>query len=227
MATNKSKLMEDDLSSKEIGDPEVCEWASSSDEDSSAASDDLSSGMSVTLIGLASRADLNECRGILVKHVHGRERWQVDLGTELGIKLIKGCNMKATGRHSDWNPACFDAGTPTGRHSDQNDLQCDDDGAVRWDRILSPTDLCEFLGLSSSGAFQCSICGEDTSNMSGSFGYVHSETSDGTWEERHLLNMIGDSPVSLQCLRCNRATIPCKYHTSGYCARGSGCAYLH
>ena len=25
--------------------------------------------------------------------------------------------------------------------------------------------------------------------MSGSFGYVHSEASDGTWEERHLLNM--------------------------------------
>lgn len=226
VATNKFKLMEDEFSGKAIGEPEVCDWASSSDDDSSAASDDLSAGMSVKLSGLASRPELNGRRGVLVKYVLGRERWQVDFGADFGIKLIKSCNMKTTAGYSDRSPTCFDA-APSTLHQNDLCLQCDDGGSVRWDRVLSPTELSEFLGLSSSGAFQCSVCGKDTSNMSGNFGYVHSETSDGTWEERHLLNMIGDSPVSLQCLRCNRATIPCKYHTSGYCARGSGCAYLH
>ena len=70
-ATSKLKLMEDEFSSKNIGKAEVCEWASSSDEDSSAASDSLSARMCVKLIGLVSRPDLNGRRGILVKYVLG------------------------------------------------------------------------------------------------------------------------------------------------------------
>ena len=122
---------------------EVCDWSSSSDVDSSAGSEDLLPGAVVKLVGLATRPELNGRRGILVKYALEKDRWQVDLGVDLGIKLIKSCNVKATSGVNDWS---FDIGFADAPQLRRNDLglECDEGGVVRWDRVLSPTALSEF-----------------------------------------------------------------------------------
>ena len=225
-AVEELKQFKDERNKEEIGEPEVCDWTSSSDVDSSVGSEDLLPGTAVKLVGLASRPELNGRRGILLKYVLEKERWQVDLGVDLGIKLINGRNVKATTEYNDQSYVSFYADPPN-LHRNDLGLQCDEGGAVEWDRVLCTTELAEFLGLCDRGEFQCSSCGRDTTRMSGNFGYVHCETAAGAWEERHLLNMIADGPTTIRCLCCNCATIPCKFHARGICLRGSACAYMH
>ena len=53
-------------------------------------------------------------------------------------------------------------------------------------------------------------------------------TDDGEfWEQKDLWSLVGDPPLSLRCVSCHAATVPCKYHQEGRCYRGELCAYAH
>ena len=65
--------------------------------------------------------------------------------------------------------------------------------------------------MQSSGEFKCSKCNVDTSLAVGCHGYVQCCAPGAEWEEKHLLNMIGDSSLAIRCLQCHFATIPCKF----------------
>ncbi len=58
--------------------------------------DELSPGMSVRLKSLVSQVQLNGSLGTLVKFGTKRDRWQVNLGAERGIVLLKACNLSAS-----------------------------------------------------------------------------------------------------------------------------------
>ena len=58
--------------------------------------DELSPGMSVRLTSLVSQVQLNGCLCTLVKFDTERDRWQVNLGAECGIVLLKTCNLSAS-----------------------------------------------------------------------------------------------------------------------------------
>ena len=49
------------------------------------------------------------------------------------------------------------------------------------------------LWKSGSGDFRCSNCNVDTSGMAGSDAYVQCCLPEGGWEEKHLLNIMGDT----------------------------------
>ena len=57
--------------------------------------------MCVRLTSLLSQVELNVCLGTLVKFDTERERWQVDLGAERGIVLLKTCNLSASKEYED------------------------------------------------------------------------------------------------------------------------------
>ena len=181
------------------------------------------------LEALKAKAELNGRWGTLIKFDVERDRWQVDLGIDMGIKLFKACNL---------NPS-IDAGTAVDadgfqtrgdgqqlmRHNDLK-LPCSEDGNVDWIKVFP--DFCnEFFNLQRQSKFCCSKCGVDISTAPGVYGYAAYMTSSGMWEEGHLINMVGDLPRDLQCLRCSAAAIPCKFYAQGYCMRGSECAYKH
>ena len=146
----------------------------------------------------------------------------------LGIKLIKPCNLKCTGSFTDFSESHYNSADICYRRNDLN-LSCNDDGVVQWDRELSTKDLAEFLEVRSSGGFQCCVCGKDASLSSGSGGYAQcaSTEREGCFEEKHILNLVPDVPSFVKCLQCHRREVPCKFFRSGWCSRGTSCAYLH
>ena len=62
---------------------------------------ELYPGMSVRLRGLRVQVGLNGCWGTLVKFETDRDRWQVDLGVERGIVLLRTCNLSASQESED------------------------------------------------------------------------------------------------------------------------------
>ena len=57
---------------------------------------ELYPGVSVRLTGLRVQVQLNGCLGTLVKFNTERDRWQVDLGVERGIVLLRTCSLSAS-----------------------------------------------------------------------------------------------------------------------------------
>jgi len=154
----------------------------------------------------------------------------VDLGSDIGIKLFKACNLNpymevGAGVDAGGFPTC-DGGHQPIRHNNDLELPCSAEGIVDWIKVFP--DFCnEFFEHQRQNKFCCSSCGIDISSASGVYGYAAYMTSTGMWEEGHLINMVGDLPRDLQCLRCHARAIPCKFHARGYCNRGSECAYKH
>ena len=209
---------------------EVLDWGPCFDDASSAEEDQLCVGMAVQIKALSARPELNGRWGTLVKFDVERDRWHVDLGTELGIKLFKVSNLSAFADYStDIDDlglgAGFDVKQPVTRRNDLGLPLCDD-GGVDWMKTF-PDFSHQFFDHQRQREFCCSVCGDDTSTLNGCHGYAAYSTSAGVWEEGHLINMVGDIPGDLHCLRCHAATIPCKFHARGYCARGENCAYKH
>ena len=67
------------------------------DDGSSVAEDELTAGMQVQLRGLTGKAELNGRTGALIKFDVDGDRWQVDLGSAAGIKLVSSWNLLACG----------------------------------------------------------------------------------------------------------------------------------
>jgi len=161
---------------------EVCEWSPAVDDASIADEDRLCVGMAVQLNALKAKTELNGRRGTLIKFDVERDRWQVDLGIDIGIKLFKSCNL---------NPcmdvaADLDAGglqTHGGghepiRHINDLDLPCSEEGIVDWVKVFP--DFCnDFFDLQRQNKFCCSKCGVDISSAPGASGCAAYMTSAG------------------------------------------------
>ena len=226
------KMLRQDLNRAQsdiVDGSEVRNWTASDDSDGMLEEDGLCAGMLAQVAGLKSMPELNGRHGLLVKlsGVDG-DRWQVDLGSELGIKLVKPCNLRYLARQGDTATSIT---SPVDIHFHRNDLHlpCDGDGTVQWERALPQEELAAFLDIRSGGGFNCCICSMDVSLLRGCSGYVQcARTDDGeTFEEKHILNLLADPPSSVKCLRCHCRATPCKFFERGWCSRGSSCAYLH
>ena len=135
-------------------------------------------------------------------------------------------HLRSTGApHASMGSCCSDLPEPT--HISDMGLSCGYDGVVDWHRSLPSNAFEAFVKQQLLGAFRCSICDADASSVPHCAGYVYCHRDDGEWEERHIMNMIGDQGQLLRCLRCHWASVPCKYFCQGFCARGDGCAYSH
>lgn len=108
-------------------------------------------------------------------------------------------------------------------------LPVDSQGVVEWDlcRELHGDFDRDFREARRLGRFKCVVCREDVSAKPGAYGQV-CITDDGEfWEQKDLWSLVGDPPLSLRCVSCHAATVPCKYHQESRCYRGELCAYAH
>lgn len=128
-----------------------------------------------------------------------------------------------------------DPTTDTAQMSDEGLHRNDIGLPTQWNRTVDwvrffgqgSQDLVVFTAAQGAGHFVCCTCRKDTSKLAGNFGFVWMQRPDGDWEEKHLLDLYVDVADQIRCLRCQRKTIPCKYHYGKGCWRGSACAYGH
>ena len=115
------KVLQQDLQQmRAVGNNEVFNWAMSDGSESLHGEEELCANMHVQIFGLVSKPELNGLHGILVRleGVNG-DRWQVDLGAALGVKLIRPSNLRCLGKQRD---AAATSGNVTDIQYHSNDM---------------------------------------------------------------------------------------------------------
>ena len=205
-------------------DKEVLHWMPGFDSGSELSEPELEVGMVVQVYGLTSRPELNGRQGKLLKYDLERDRWQVDLGVDLGIKLLRSTSLLAHRQQED-APSQTDVGKCR-LHRNDLALPSNPDGSVDWKSVLPEDAFKEFCASQLLGSYNCRECRDDIASCPQSYGYVQCLRQDGGWEEAHLLNLIDEDAI-VQCLPCHYSTISCKFYARGWCMRGADCAYMH
>ncbi len=94
------------------------------------------------------------------------------------------------------------------------------DGQVDGARSVGDRGIAEDSRLAESrNDLRCTGCRQNVLGIPWAHGIAHT-TDDGLrWEEKCVLDLLGDPAQAVRCHRCHFGTIQCKYYAHGFCKR--------